>query len=72
MTVLHILGDKDPALARAAMEAALAAGDTVAAALVGESDPGLPAGVTVRRVPGQDGWDALLDAIFRADQVIAW
>lgn len=72
MTVLHILGDRDPTLARAVMEAALAAGDTVGAALVGEAAPALPAGVRVHRVAGPAGWDALLDLIFGADQVIAW
>lgn len=72
MTVLHILGDKDPTLARAAMDAGLAAGDTVVVALVGEAEPALPAGVSVHRAAGPAGWNDLLDLIFTADQVIAW
>jgi len=32
----------------------------------------LPAGVRVQRVPDELSWDALLEQIFAADQVVTW
>jgi hypothetical protein len=41
-------------------------------ALHGAAVPALPPGVVVRRVPEDLGYEALLEALFDADQVIAW
>ena len=70
---LHLLkgGDVDLALATVARQ--LAAGDSVSVvALHGAAVPALPPGVMVRRVPEDLGYEALLEALFDADQVIAW
>jgi hypothetical protein len=78
-TALHLLkaGERPeggaPDLMRATIEEQLAAGDTVTVvALHGAAPPALPAGVTLRRLPGELVYDELLEAIFQADQVIAW
>jgi hypothetical protein len=71
--VLHLLEGGDVALARAVIERQRAAGDAVSVALLpGGDGAALPAGVTARRVPGDLTWEALLEEIFAADQVIAW
>jgi hypothetical protein len=70
---LHLLkaGDADLALATIARQ--LAAGDTVTVvALHRVTVPPLPAGATLRRVPGDLSYEDLLEAMFEADQVIAW
>ena len=72
--VLHLLKGEDPSLALTVIAQQVAAGDDVAVALLPGASPapGLPAGVELRRVPDQLGWDTLLERIFEADQVITW
>jgi hypothetical protein len=70
---LHLIKGEDSDLAAATIVRQLAAGDTVTVvALHGAALPTLPAGIVVRRLPEQLSWDALLEAMFEADQVIAW
>ena len=71
---LHLIKRDDPdGLAAATVARQLAAGDTVTVvALHGALIPSLPAGALVRRVPEDLSWDALLQAVFQADQVITW
>jgi hypothetical protein len=70
---LHLLKGEDSDLAAATVARQLAAGDTVTVvALQGAAVPSLPAGIVVRRVPEQLSWEQLLEAMFEADQVIAW
>ena len=40
--------------------------------LGGADAPALPAGVTVHRVPGETSYEALVELIFTADQVVTW
>ena len=71
--VLHLLKGADASLALAVIAQQRAAGDDVALALLpGASAPPLPAGVALHRVPGDLTWEALLERIFEADQVITW
>lgn len=71
--VLHLLKGDDAALALTVMAQQRAAGDDVTVALLpGAVAPRLPAEVRVRRVPTELSWDALLEQIFEADQVITW
>jgi hypothetical protein len=71
--VLHLLKGDDPALARATVEAQVAAGDQVTVAVLhGAAPPALPPAVRVQRVPDELSYDALLRAIFEADQVVTW
>jgi hypothetical protein len=71
--VLHLLKGDDASLALATVARQLAAGDTVTVvALHGAATPPLPAGIVLRRVPEELSYDALLEAMFEADQVIAW
>jgi hypothetical protein len=70
---LHLLKGPDPTLALAVIAQQAAAGDDVSVALLpGTPAPELPAGVTLRRVPDELSWEALLERIFEADQVITW
>ncbi len=70
--VLHLLKG-DAALATATIARELQAGDDVIVALLhGTPAPRVPAGVHVHRVPDDLSWEALLDKIFTADQVITW
>jgi hypothetical protein len=71
---LHLIKVDDPGgLAAATVARQLAAGDAVTVvALHGAVIPSLPAGTVVRRVPEDLSWDALLQAVFQADQVITW
>jgi len=72
-TVLHLYKGGDPGLARAAIERAVGVGDRVGVALLhGASLAPLPAGVRIQRVPEELSWDALLEQVFAADQVITW
>lgn len=72
-TTLHLIKGEDGGLAAATVARQLAAGDTVTVvALHGAAVPILPAGIVVRRVPDELPWEALLEAMFEADQVIAW
>ena len=70
---LHLLKGEDSALAAATVARQLAAGDTVTViALHGAVIPALPAGTVVWRVPEELSWEQLLEAMFEANQVIAW
>jgi hypothetical protein len=70
---LHLIKGEDHGLVAATVARQLAAGDTVSVvALHGAAVPALPAGTVVRRVPDELSWDALLEAMFEADQMIAW
>ena len=71
---LHLVkGDDVDGLAAATVARQRAAGDTVTVvALHGAAIPAVPAGTTVYRVPDEVSWQALLEAMFEADQVIAW
>ena len=72
-TVLHLLKGGDPALALAAIEHQLAAGDTVTVALLhGATPPKLPAAVRLVRVPADASHERLLELLFEADQVVTW
>jgi hypothetical protein len=71
--VLHLLKGDDCRLALTVIGQQRAAGDEVAVALLpGSSAPRLPAGVIRQRVPDELSWEALLERIFEADQVITW
>jgi hypothetical protein len=71
--VLHLLTGADPSLALAVIAQQRAAGDEVAVVLLPGAPPvALPAGVAGPRAPEQLSWDAVLERIFEADQVIAW
>ena len=71
--VLHLLKSNDASLALAVIAQQQAAGDRVAVALLpGAPAPALPDGVLLHRVPDGLAWEALLERIFEADQVITW
>ena len=71
--VLHLLKSGDAALALEVIARGQAGGDAITLALLpGAEGVRPPAGVTVRRVPGDLSYEALLEAIFEADQVITW
>ncbi len=71
--ILHLLKGDDASLALAVIAQQQAAGDDVTVALLpGASAPPLPAGVALQRVPEELSWEALLERIFEADQVITW
>jgi hypothetical protein len=70
--VLHLLKSDDP-LAHTVIEQERAAGDDVTVvALPGAGDLEVPEGIRVTRVPADLTWEALLERIFEADQVITW
>jgi hypothetical protein len=70
---LHLIKSEDGGLAAATIARQVTAGDTVTVvALHGAAVPSLPTGILVRRVPDDLSWEALLEAMFEADQVIAW
>lgn len=70
---LHLVKGGDVGLALATVARQLAAGDAVTiVALHGAALPPVPAGATLRRLPEELSWDQLLEAVFEADQVIAW
>jgi hypothetical protein len=71
--VLHLLKGDDASLALAVIAQQRAAGDDVAVVLLpGAPAEGLPPGVAGQRAPEQLSWNALLERIFEADQVITW
>ena len=71
--VLHLLKGEEASLALAAMEAQLAAGDSVAVALLyGAPIPKLPTSVRVLRIPQEASYARLLEMIFESDQVVTW
>ena len=71
--VLHLLKGDDASLALTVIAQQQAAGDDVAVALLpGASAPPLPPGVALHSVPDELAWEALLERIFEADQVITW
>jgi hypothetical protein len=71
--VLHLLKGADLSLARATISEQVANGDRVEVALLhGLPAPELPPGVMVHRVPDDLAYEALLEKIFQADQVVTW
>jgi hypothetical protein len=71
--VLHLLKSAEPTLAQAIITRQVEAGDRVEVALLhGVPAPDLPAGVRVHRIPDDLDYDALLEKIFQADQVVTW
>jgi hypothetical protein len=71
--VLHLLKGADPDLAQATIVRQLAAGDHVTVAVLQAAPvPDLPKGVAVFRIPDDLSYEALLETIFEAEQVIAW
>ncbi len=72
-SVLHLLKGGDSRLAAAAIAGQVAAGDRVTVDLLhGAPAPALPPGVRLLRVPDDLPYAGLLEAIFEADQVVAW
>jgi len=70
---LHLYKGGDASVALAAIEAQLAAGDTVTMALLhGAAKPMVPDTVRVHRVPEELSWEHLLEKIFAADHVVTW
>lgn len=71
--VLHLIKGPDSDLARATIVRQVAAGDRVQVAVLHAAPvPPLPADVKVYRVPAELAYEALLETIFTADQVITW
>lgn len=71
--VLHLLKGADSDLAQATITRQIAAGDRVEVALLHAAPtPDLPQGVEVHRVPDDLAYEALLEKIFQADQVVTW
>ena len=71
--VLHLLKAAPSALAETAIAEQVRAGDDVTVVAL-ENAPAIaaPSGVAVHRVPGDLSYEALLERIFEAEQVIAW
>jgi hypothetical protein len=70
---LHLLKGGDASLALATVARQLAFGDAVTVVVLpGAAVPAVPAGAVLRRVPDELTYEQLLEAIFEADQVIAW
>lgn len=70
---LHLVKGEHDGLVAATVARQLVAGDTVTVvAIHGATLPALPAGIVAQRVPDDLSWEALLEAMFEADQVIAW
>ena len=70
--VLHLLKRDDPLALRLAAEQRAAGDEVTVVLLPGAPDLAPPAGVRRRRVPDEQSWEALLEQIFEADQVITW
>jgi hypothetical protein len=71
--VLHLLKGDDVELLSSVLDQQRSAGDDVTLVrLPGASTVAPPGGVTVLQVPDDLSYDALLDRIFAADQVITW
>jgi hypothetical protein len=70
---LHLLKGDNGALALPVIARQLRECDAITVVLLhGAPDPGLPEGVTVRRLPEELSYGQLLDLIFASDPVIAW
>jgi hypothetical protein len=70
--VLHLLKGDDPLAVSLASEQQAAGDDVTLVLLPGAPDLAPPAGVRRYRVPAEVSWEALLEHIFEADQVITW
>jgi hypothetical protein len=71
--VLHLLKGDDPELMLNVIATQRAAGDEVTIVrLPGAPAIALPAGVKLQSVPDDLSYEALLQQIFAADQVITW
>ena len=71
---LHLIKGDSAALAGAVIEANLREADVrvTVVLLDGAGAPSLPAGVAVRRLPGDLDYAGLLDLVFAHDHVITW
>jgi hypothetical protein len=70
---LHLIKSDDNDLATTTIARQRAAGEMVSVAVLhGARIPSLPSGVVVHRVPDDLSWEQLLQAMFEADQVLAW
>ena len=71
---LHLIKGDSAALAGAVIEANLREADVrvTVVLLDGAVAPSLPAGVAVRRLPGDLDYAGLLDLVFAHDHVITW
>jgi hypothetical protein len=71
--VLHLIKSADHALALATIDQQRQAGDAITVAVLpGGVAPSLEASVTLRRVPDDLSWEALLDLVFESDHVVTW
>ena len=71
--VLHLLKGDDAELMLSVIAGQRAAGDEVTVVrLPGATTVAAPAGITVLRLPDDLSYEALLERIFTADQVITW
>jgi hypothetical protein len=71
--VLHVFKGDHGAEAARVIARAVADGDQVEMAIVGSAPaPAVPAGVSLHRVPDQLSYEALVELIFAADQVVTW
>ena len=70
---LHLVKGDHVGTAAAVIAADRAAGDEVTVAVLdGRGPAGIPPGVTVRRVPDDLSYEALVELIFAADAVVTW
>ena len=71
---LHLIKGDSAALAGVVIEANLREADArvTVVLLDGAAAPSLPAGVAVRRLPGDLDYAGLLDLVFAHDHVITW
>jgi hypothetical protein len=70
--VLHLLKGEDPLAVSLAAEQQAAGDEVTVVLLPGAPDLAPPPGVSRCRVPDELSWEALLERIFEADQVITW
>jgi hypothetical protein len=71
--VLHLLKGDEAGLALEVIGQQHAAGDHVGVVLLPGAAPlSVPDGVVAQRVPDDLSWEALLERLFEAEQVIAW
>ena len=71
-SVLHLFKTGATPLAVETIRQQIAAGDRVSVVLLDDAAPPPIERLTVRRVPSEIDYRALLDLVFEADQVIAW
>ena len=70
---LHLFKGDHEADAVAAITPQVAAGDEVTVAILGDvAPPAVPPSASVRRVPDELSYDALIELIFASDAVVTW